>query len=217
MSGIFSNKTREYVLNDMCINVKIYEDRIMRYAQDEQDFFNMLGDMLVLGDINALNGSALALFDKFEIAQDGKQHAYDIGVALLNALKAFRQSGLLELYVYADTDEWAPLPKITKSLYSEMSKLYKDIYDSLPDILTIYRGTNLSEYNSGKYGQSWSLSREVAYRFAQDIGAKNNSKLNRVVLESEINKANIFAYHNYGLEELCIVNTSKFTIQPRII
>ncbi len=70
-----------------------------------------------------------------------------------------------------------------------------DIYNSLSDKVTIYRGMTLEEYESGQFGISWTLDPEVAHKF-KDTYWRNldtNHLAERIVHQLEIDKDDIIA------------------------
>ncbi|MEF9924677.1 MAG: hypothetical protein RR854_08915 [Muribaculaceae bacterium] len=78
----------------------------------------------------------------------------------------------------------------------------REHFNSLPQKLTVYRGMSLKEYESGYYGISWTLSRDVADKFSKSIRSGNN---NGVVVEAVADKDNCIAFFNERKEEEIIV------------
>ena len=73
----------------------------------------------------------------------------------------------------------------------------KQLLSSLPDHLTIYRGMTVTEANSGNYGISWTLSREIAeffaYEYWRNIDTNNEQK---TVVSKQIRRDQIIALFN---------------------
>lgn len=73
---------------------------------------------------------------------------------------------------------------------SEIKELSK-----LPEKITVYRGMTVEEKESGEFGISWSLKKEVAEIFSLTYAHNYHSvDLPKTVLELEINKSDVIAY-----------------------
>ena len=82
-----------------------------------------------------------------------------------------------------------------------MKEEEKNILSYLPNVVTIYRGT---QSNKAKIrGFSWTLDKEKAFWFSKRF------KLNGRVYQAEISKWDIFFYNNGRLEEEVVVNPYK--------
>jgi len=84
----------------------------------------------------------------------------------------------------------------------------------LPDEITIYRGMTKSELDSGKFGLSWSLKREIAEFYA--ITFQRNSATTgqeKLVHSITIKKHEVVAYFA-GREEFEVIYISKDLLQP---
>ena len=80
-----------------------------------------------------------------------------------------------------------------------MSKEDKEYYDKLPEIITIYRGTQSKK--AKRLGMSWSLDKEKAVWFAnrwKTLGGK--------VYKATIHKQYVYAYFNNRQEQEIVVN-----------
>ncbi len=92
----------------------------------------------------------------------------------------------------------------------------KEIYKSLPDRVTIYRGTNIAEATAAKRDMnfSWTLDRVVAEFFAFRFGSVLPP---RVVIETEISKDEIKAIFNDRKEKevICICPKQDIKITTR--
>ena len=71
-----------------------------------------------------------------------------------------------------------------------MSKREQAYFNRLPDILTIYRGMSVAEYEDGLFRYSWTLSKKVATFFA----GKYHSGKDCVVVSMQVKKSNVIAY-----------------------
>ena len=82
-----------------------------------------------------------------------------------------------------------------------MTQKEKETLKSLPAIVTIYRGMTIKEMNTGSYGVSWSLKKDIAKFFTtyfRNCDVKNEPK---VIKELTIPKEKIIAYFNERDEE----------------
>jgi hypothetical protein len=71
-------------------------------------------------------------------------------------------------------------------------------FDALPDVFTVYRG---SQYAESRIGLSWSLNRDVAEMFA----ALDHKLLKGKVIERRVKKSECFAYICNDEEEIIIL------------
>lgn len=121
--------------------------------------------------------------------------------SIRHAFISFLRGGVLDMYLHREAEVWYP-KVIIKQFYGKQS----DIND-LDESITIYRGTSLSEPESGNYGQSWSLCKRVAKEFAyKHYSSQNDFDLaNRVVISTQISKSDILYYDKTNSEKEVIV------------
>lgn len=126
------------------------------------------------------------------------------------AFCAFFRGGLLELYTYQENEYWFPKITLTEILTPN------DIGD-LEDEVVIYRGCNVSEHESGKYGQAWSTSEEVANSFAFKLyqNAPWFNAQDRVVIKAVIPKVAIL--YSLQIKEYEVVVKTCCLISPRLV
>lgn len=100
--------------------------------------------------------------------------------------------------------------------YNLMSKEERLFLNTLPSLVTIYRGMTEEELKSGDFGICWSLSKEKANYFAFEYFKNfSTNHLKKVVHEIQINKNDAIAYFNEKNEQEIIYipnsanNTSK--------
>jgi L-rhamnose mutarotase len=213
--NIFDYKTKVFFKNDMCINISIYEERIMKYSKEHVDYFRELGQFIIEYNIDnpmQFIDESQKLQKKYKISSD---NSIEIAHVLTYSVKLFREKGggLLSLFLFSESDSWEPLPVIKKSLYSEMDEEDQIFYDNLPDKVMVYRGTSMKEYETGKFGQSWTLDKSVAKYFAFKLTQeKDNSVGIRIVLKTCIDKSNIYAYSRQNEEALCIIESDNIIV-----
>lgn len=51
---------------------------------------------------------------------------------------------------------------------SIMDKDKRRVYDELPDVVMIYRGMSVKEFNSGDFRLSWTLDKNIAEEFKKE-------------------------------------------------
>ena len=209
--NIFDRKSKRFFEKRMCIDISAYEDRIVKYSKNDFTFFGELGRFLVESDIGSpdfIKDSA-----KLQARHNIKsEESIETAHVLTYAVKFFREidGGLLASYVLIESENWQPLPKIEKSLYNEMHTADQEIYNNLPNSnITIYRGTSLDEYESGSFGQSWSLDKAQANLFAFNLQQEKDNCGVRVILSAMIDKEDIYAFSSHNQESLCIINPKK--------
>ena len=116
--------------------------------------------------------------------------------------------GIIKQYIdhdYSDGSKPEPITECCRHLMgnTEMGSLKR-----MKNQVKMYRGCSIDEIDTG-FGQSWTLSKSTAKRFAFTI--EGHSKHDSVVFEATIDKENIFAYVNDRRERECIVNVDKLT------
>lgn len=76
-----------------------------------------------------------------------------------------------------------------------MNKEEMSYFNSLPDMVTIYRGTSTDEFENKEYGTSWTVNPNVAEFFAYNY-TMTKDEGERCVLQTQVPKDNIIAYLN---------------------
>jgi len=75
-----------------------------------------------------------------------------------------------------------------------------EVYNSLPEKLIIYRGMTNEELESGDFGVSWTLSKEIAGFFAHTYGRNFSTEDKpKTIHQLEVSKVEIIAY--FGREQ----------------
>ncbi|WP_236249484.1 hypothetical protein, partial [Pseudomonas cichorii] len=82
--------------------------------------------------------------------------------------------------------------------------------DSLPRVLTLYRGCDGSELENRSFGQAWSTSLESAQKFAYAhyLGQDWFDENNRVVLETRYRKDHVL-FSDQSIEYEVVVDVNK--------
>ena len=129
--------------------------------------------------------------------------ALQIFDALRHSFSCYAYNGLHQLYTRQENESWHPKVRLTEILAPN------DI-DSLPPMVIIYRGCNISEDEKGLYGQAWTTSLQVAKDFAyqhyQNQGWFDSK--NRIVLETIYSRKNLLFSHQ-SVEFEVVIDTDK--------
>lgn len=129
---------------------------------------------------------------------------YEIFDSLRHAFASYVSGGLYDLYIYQSNESWYP-----KILLRHELKPNDILY--LPNSIEIYRGCDISEHNSNKYGQSWSTSIQVATEFAYQNYASQpwHDKEKRCILKATIKKEDVLFSRQHHYEKEIAVITEK--------
>lgn len=131
--------------------------------------------------------------------------AISILESLRYAFSLFAYNGLHQLFARQENEDWHP-----KVILDE--ELRPNDISGLSDLITLYRGTNIAEYNSSSYGQSWTTCKEIAHLFAftHYIGQPWFKTNERVVLETKISKEHAYFSNQSGEFEV-VINVGKIS------
>lgn len=123
--------------------------------------------------------------------------------ALRYSFSCYAFNGLHQLYTRQENECWHPKIKLTEVL------IPNDI-ESLEQVLTLYRGCDISELEINSFGQSWSTSLEAAKEFActhyrSQVWFDENR---RVVLEATYFKDHVL-FSDQSIEYEVVVDVDK--------
>lgn len=200
----------------MCVDISHFCSKMEKYAGNI-DFLNELLNTLFLLIIptnyfnedkpwdNTCEDKITKVWhninEKYKI-EEGSD-IYVISDTVRHMFSSYKKFGIIGLYKYRETEDWYPRVKINKIIEPN------DI-DSLENSITVYRGTRQNEYDSGQFSQSWTLDKNIAQRFPIKNTAGKTYSDNNIILETIINKEDIFYYDSgEGIEKEVIVNTDK--------
>ncbi|WP_152603128.1 hypothetical protein [Methylotenera versatilis] len=102
------------------------------------------------------------------------------------SFSCYAYNGLHQLYTRQENECWHPKIKLTEVLTPNDIEL-------LDQVLTLYRGCDISELENNSFGQAWTTSLEAAKEFAY-IHYRNQAwfnENNRVVLETTYSKDHV--------------------------
>ena len=137
--------------------------------------------------------------------------SYEILDSLRHAFNSFVSGGLYDLYIYQSNESWYPKIILRQELKPN------DIA-SLPKLIVIYRGCEISEHLDEKYGQSWSISKNVAAEFAYQHYSSQPwfNKNNRCILKAEIKKEDVyFSRQNHHENEIAVNTENLINVQKQ--
>ncbi|WP_143496851.1 hypothetical protein [Pseudomonas sp. Irchel s3a18] len=123
--------------------------------------------------------------------------------ALRYSFVCYAYNGLHQLYTRQENECWHPKIVLTEILEPN------DI-DSLPQVLTLYRGCDISELENLSFGQAWSTSLESAKKFAYTnyLGQDWFDENSRIVLETRYPRDHVL-FSNQSIEYEVVVDVDK--------
>ena len=219
MENIFSNVGEKFLRDEMNICMVDLTDKIISDASQHQVFFGELIDTMInlklpyeyscLGsDENSENKKYISqqfskFIEKYNITEEDM--AYSIFDNLCHAFVVFKEFGLYGLHKNRAAECWYPKVIIRENIGS------RDDIDPLCDEIIAYRGTSKDEYDSKKFGQAWTLAREVAddFAFTHYPGQDCYENTQRVILKTTINKDFIYRFKKSDNEQELILDERK--------
>jgi len=217
---IFTKTSEAFLRDKMCICMIDLNHKILTEAPREVIFFkklmehylkitfpynpeNTLTDIEQNENYNLLEKELIFFFKNHMLETDS--NALKIYEELYHALRSYTKEGLLGLYKHKDATYWYPKIIISKNIGS------RDDIESLDEEIIIYRGTSLNEYTSKTFAQAWTLNKDIAssFAFTHYIGQPNYINTERVVIESRINKNDIYFYDKSLAEQEVVINPLK--------
>lgn len=145
----------------MRINPEQFSDLLLAQHGINAQSFNSLINHLSGYNVQELTTACFNKFiQNFDFHHDSLifNQIYD----LFNYLRLYREGGVFKLFKERQA-EWMG-PKI------RINELDVPPWDpvNLKEPIIVYRGMSKTEYDSGDFGQSWSIRHEVAHRFATE-------------------------------------------------
>lgn len=163
----------------------------VEYRIDRASFESSLAE-------NAINQHYLDLSEKISDVE-----ANAILDSIRHAFCSYAYNGLHQLFTRQENEVW--YPKIILDC-----ELKPNNIDLLPEIVVLYRGTDLAELKLSSFGQSWTTKVEVAREFAYKHYEGQNwfRKESRIILKTEYSKRFVY-YANQAPEYEVAIDTSK--------
>lgn len=200
----FSKRVQDFIINEMSICIDDLTIKILKDVPYNSSLFNNLFEYMIdlyipykYKDMSHLENKKLRQYlneklykflEQNNITESSKE--YMIFDAICHCFINFKEDGILKMYKNRQPEFWYPKVIITKFIGM------KEDIDELDNEVLIFRGTSQEEFNSGIFGQSWSLSKAVANKFAfntyKNIDHHKNTL--RVILSTTIKKDSILFY-----------------------
>lgn len=195
---IFSTKSMKQ-LEAMRIEPDEFSESLLERHGKYAWCFDSLIDQFSGHSTQELTSECFAKFTKdFDISDDSLilNQLYDI----FNYLRLYREGGVFRLFKGRQAEWGGPKIRITE--------LDVPPWDSseLNKIMTVYRGMIKSEYDSGKYGQSWTVQKKVASRFANETYSGTESG---IIVKVDVCRESIIYFDSNDYEgEVILKNDS---------
>ena len=206
----------------MCIDVNDLNTKILKDSPNDLMFFqNFIDFMIELkapvkykkpghpnNDQNDeyLNKEIFNFTKKYNIAEGSNTEL--IFDNLRHAFMSYKSGGLLNLFKHREAESWYPKVIIRDIIYPHhINTLDKEIQ--------IFRGTSKKEYISQKFSQAWTIDKKIAEKFAflHYADQTDYQDTSRVILETKINKENIYYFSLDDDENEIIVDERKIIYQ----
>jgi hypothetical protein len=210
MENLFTNEVINFISNEMKIDINHLTEKIISdIPKINHKFFNDLFECMknikITGEDKEdyINNKLYSLFTENGFNENEKE--YIIFDTIRHAFIDFMEGGVLNMYLHIEAEDWYPKIIIDSFLGNK-----KDI-DELEKNIKIYRGSSMDEYISKKFGQSWSLSKNIARKFAFTYYANQENYRNqeRIIMETIIPKEIIFFYDKSNNEQEIIIDNLK--------
>jgi len=226
MEVIFSKKGASYLKNNMNICLEDFTEKLLLDAKNHLNYFKEFVDYMIgltppypyskiecadpeyIQNDLFLNKKFCEFIDKNSISEGTSE--YFISDTLRHAFISFKEGGLYRLFKFREAEGWYPKVIIRQQINS------RDSISNLETEVVVYRGTSKEEYDSGLFGQSWTLSELVANDFAFKHYSVHDKYVNtsRVVIKTKIHKDSIYYYNSDDDEQETIIDERKIIIAP---
>lgn len=201
-----SEKSSAILADQMCIDlehlkVKIESPEIRAHALMVCDVIDTLCNYVGEKTPEDVDGYC------YSVMGDKKEEPYFVLDSIRMAFYRFISGGLKDLLVYQENEAWYP-----RIILREV--LYPNDIDSLDDEFFIYRGCDVSEFESKEFGQSWTTSENEARDFALKHYASQDwfDKEKRIVVRSKCRKCDtLYSDQTTEGEFEIIINTNNLS------
>lgn len=208
MSYMFkiTEKSSKVLADRMCIDLehlrtKIESTEISHYTSLVCDVINTLCEYVGAKTAEEVNSYCYSVIGEIE---DEADFVLD---SIRMAFYRYISGGLRDLFVYQENEHWFP-----KVILREI--LYPNDICSLADEFLIYRGCDISEFESRQFGQSWTIRESVAKDFAFKHYESQDwfDIKKRVVVRSKYKKCDtLYSDQTENGEFEIVVNTEMLT------
>jgi len=210
---IFCKECAVFLTESMCINVSEFQTSLRKRFGEQSQQFDDICKFLIndpasihLKGLNVIECSieSDAFLDRFrpfikELGHDDDDDIFELAFVLFGYFSYFYSGGLQGLFKGRQPDDFGPRIYLKERICSDES------IQALPDVIKVYRGMSIAEYESGSFGMSWSIDEKVA----KDFAFVHYHDEPRVVVQSCITKKQILFYNPQGTEgEIAVLNDS---------
>ena len=187
------------LLKSMRIDPKEYSNLLQDQHGEDAETFNSLVEQFSGLSLEELSTNRFNNFVKeYNFLDDSLifNQLYD----LFNYLRLFREGGVFKLFKGRQAEWKGPQIRINESDVPSCD------CRKLKEPIIIYRGMSNAEYASGDFGQSWSVSQQVAQRFAKETYSDANPG---IVVKACINIESVLYHDPQDYEEEVIVKDAS--------
>lgn len=219
---IFSEKGVKLLKDDMNICLADLSEKILSDSPQHILFFRNLIDYMTeiktpyqYGELGSSNNNKnqdylndkLFKFTKKWIDEEDII-AYEIYDNLRHAFVIYNEFGVYEVYKLREAELWYPKVIIRNNIGS------RDFMKKLDNKVIVYRGTSNDEYESRKFSQAWTTSKDIAYQFAfmHYQGYPKYQNTERVLVKAKIDKQFIYYYNEDENEKEVILDEREILI-----
>ncbi|MEO5379138.1 MAG: hypothetical protein H7832_15360 [Magnetococcus sp. DMHC-6] len=186
-------------LKAMRIVPEIFSDSLESKHSKDAHYFDVLLGQLSVDETQELTAEHFnEIIKHLEVSDNSLifNQLYD----LFNYIRLYREGGVFKLFKERQAEWGGPKVTITESDVPLWNS------GELEEPITIYRGMSRVEYDSGNFGQSWTIKKEVAHRFATDTYCDEESG---VVVKTIVNIESILYFDCNDCEGEVIVNNGS--------
>jgi len=212
---MLNKKVTFFLDNSMHINIHNFERYLNQRFGANATYFNQVLEFLINDqastELAGLSGCdyqkindpfkkrSLKFIDNLSLGDDFFEFSY----VLLGYFSSYYSGGLQEMFKNRQADDLGPQIELKYKIISD------EILSKLPDKLIAYRGMSHAEYQSGKFGMSWSLNENSARGFAFDHYDQRG-----MLVKGKIPKKLILHYYTNDSEnEIIIPNNSDLEVK----
>ncbi len=159
--GMDANWYYGHLLNHFSENLKIFEDMILAFKGSRK--------------ISESNFNNYVIGNGIEKEGDFYDSLYDF----FCCIRQFENYGKLELFRYRQPEWDVPRVVLTKSDFSSQKNV-------VVGDLEIFRGLSVTEFQRGKFGQSWTTNIDVAYDFAHREYNQPHGLIIKTIVKSDM-------------------------------
>ena len=133
---------------------------------------------------------------------------FNYAYELYNNLKRFYEGGVFCLFKYKQAEWGAP-----EILITDVDVPNNNEKHLLENYQVIYRGLHQLEHDSKDYYQSWTINKDKAIEFANDV---YHDQPNNIVVHASVNKLDVIYYNSNDSEKEVIVKKGVITGAKKI-